>query len=302
MDSLEECGITYLTASSIAAFRDNPAWWCLKYLYGKSGDKTGRVALSIAIREGVKTWLQTGDEGLGEDATLDSFMMNVRDWNLLPNNNITKASDELKSSYDATLPTFGMAVKTLSEHDFDRNTSNFIGSNMPKSVWLDGIGTPFLSSPSLIFEHAVVELKTTKACPSSIRDRELSLLGLHARAWNRDVAVLYVTMKKAALYRPLPAMLDASLLFLGIDAMAIEVFLKTASSREHALAMSALNPQHYLWSDKSLAEAQLLLTLSKGKFHGFFPPQTNEFRTAPSRDASGHLLPHPGSWDAGDDL
>jgi len=283
MDSFDECGIRYLTPSSINAFRDNPAYWVMRFLYGVQTTSPAFIR-SIAVKAGVKSMLYERKLGHAEDRALETFQHRIgvsgMDWE----------DPGVQDEYDNVLPMFDLAVKALDGLGLIKMPT---AMDMPTHVWADGVTAPFLSSPDIVYEDCVVDLKPTKRCPSKLPFRDLAAMAIHSRA--REGVVIhniYATNKKYASYAPLPSQLDEAWADLVTDAFALQTFVFSAESREHALAMTPLNRDHFYWSDESLEKARSILKLTQERMHGLNNAAgTRRLRAPGTGDPFGDMLP-----------
>lgn len=282
MDSFDECGIRYITPSSINAYRANPAYWVMRYFYGEKSTSPAFIR-SIAVKAGVKALLYKRDMGRAEDVVLETYQHRIGAEKL------PWDDPGVQNEYDNCLPMFGGLVKALEALDLIKVPT---ATGLPISVWADGVTAPFLSSPDIVFDDCVVDLKPTKACPSKIPERDLVAMAIHSRARKTEVFNIYATGKRYAVHAGLPWQLDQAWLDLVIDAQALQTFVLSAESREHALAMTPLNRDHFYWSPESLDKARGVLKLTQERLHGLKDAAgTRRLREPGAGDLSGDLLP-----------
>jgi hypothetical protein len=287
MDGFDECGLNYLTASSVAAYRDNPAFWVMRYLFGAKPMNSAPLARTIAIKEACRHWLYQGDIGAAEDLVDDVFRMKCADYGL------DLDDPDTRSEHSSLLAQFLLTVQGFQQLEVGFEFGQLpIACDLAHSVWVDGLEAPFLSAPAFVFEEMVVELKPGKKCYYSVQERDQMRCAVHARVYpKRMQVVIYATHKRFECCPVLPGSLDLIWAEMAVDALALQTFIKSASSREHALAMLPINPSHFRWDQSMLIAAGKALALTKEKMDGLARTKTDEFRTTGTGDLSWDVLP-----------
>lgn len=291
MATFEECGIRYLTAASIQAFRENSALWVLRYLMGRSDFRSPAFARSLALGDGMKHTLHFDDVGGGEDVALDSYLSRIEGFG------IPRDDPKALAEQDAILPMLELAVKALQQ-----NLGGLfrpIASGLATSTFIRNFNTPFLSIPAFIWADVQLHIKYTHALPSKIKPKDLMAVAIDDHARSTRPAVLYVTMKKFAWYEPEPADIEYAIQCLTQDAQALQVFLGAVTTPEHALAMCPLNPEFYQWKPQLLSEARQILG---GVDYGALCAKDRRFSEGHTRDSHGGLLPDDRLGDAEDEF
>lgn len=284
MATFEEVGIRYLTAASVQAFREAPALWVLRYLFGKKDFRSPAFARSLALSDGMRQMLHHSNLGMGEDVALHSYVRMTDEWEL---NRDTDTG--ARNEHDNILPMFEVAVKALSANLGGLFRPN--SSGLATHTFIGDLSTPFLSVPTFTFDQLQMHIKYTNRCPSKPKPKDLMAMAIDSLARPRlGCAILYVTAKKAAWYEPRPEELVEAVMGLGFDARALEVFLAAVESPEHALAMTPLNPDFYQWKPELLSEARQILFNSVEKVNGIICAKVRG------------RLPESKSWDTHVDL
>lgn len=285
MNDFDECGIRYLTASSIDAYRDNPAAWVMRYLFGYQTG-SAELARTIAVRSAVKHWMYGMDLGKVEDK-LDEFFQVVCE-----DRGVDTQSPDARSEHSTLLALFSKTVQALQQLGVGVQVGKLpLAAGLPHSVWADGLDAPFLTAPAFVFQDFTLELKWGKRCYNSVQPRDLANLAVQSRAYpGKPQKIIYITHSRDALHVPLPGMLEAAWTALVIDAMALQTFIKTATSREHALAMVPVNPSQFRWDDHTLTKAGEILALTQEKLNGIARTKNVELRDAGAGDVPWDLL------------
>jgi hypothetical protein len=243
MASFEECGIKWLSASSISNYCANPAYWVVRYLIGERGRMVPAICRADAVYHGTKTWCFGADQRTAEDWALGEFEMNTQEMD----------PGERAKEHDAILPMLDETCKLFQAFGFRQAP---LTARVFNTVWLEGISASFVTKPDFEFPDCIVDLKTTHALPSSIREKDLINGALHMLRRGKPVFVCYATMKKAACYQLGRREAEEALVKLTLDAVALQNFVDRIESPEQALSMVPLNEKHFLWSPELLAVAR----------------------------------------------
>lgn len=251
MDTLDECGIKYLTASAIDQWRDSPAVWALKAFFGFQDYRSPAFARSMALKDGLRGAFNQLGRSASEDLALRVFQMKLGEWGIAP------ASPGALKEHDSILSMLDGAVKEFLERGLMVRP---MASGIANSHWVDDIEVPLLSVADFVFDTHQVKVVFTHRCPSAPRPRDLMGLAIDALVRSQQVAVLYVTMKKAAWYEPSPDDLAAALRDFVMEARNLQTFVHTIDSREHAMACLPLNSGHYRWTPALREKAISIIT------------------------------------------
>jgi hypothetical protein len=253
MATFDECGIHFLSASSVGNFTTNPAWWVVRYLRGVKPMPSPSLARATAIKAGVVAWMNGVSESRAEDVALERFNLEASEvaapfvpgWAL-------KAQKE----HDAILPMLNEIFKLFLEWGLRRKP---IASGIFNTVMLDGISVPFVTSPDIVLEDCVIDINTTHKMPSSdLSKKDIQLSALHMIHRNIPALRAYATMKRSAIVPIAGEDAAAALEELRRNALALETFLDRTQSPESALEALPLKPDHFLWDGRSLEAARKL--------------------------------------------
>lgn len=285
MNDFDECGIRYLTASSIDMYRDNPGAWVMRYLYGL---QTGSAALArtIAVRSAAKHWIYGESLGNVEDR-LDEFFQVV-----CADRGVDIHSPDARSEHSTLLALFTRTVQALQQLGVGHNVGKLpLAAGLPHSVWADGLEAPFLAAPAFVFQDFTLELKWGKRCYTDVQPRDLGNLAVQSRVYrDRPQKILYITHSKDSCPEIAPERLEAAWAALVVDALALQTFIKTATTREHALAMVPVNPSQFRWDGPTLTRAGEILALTQERLNGIARTENLQLRDPGAGDVLGDLL------------
>jgi len=295
MPTFDDVGIRYLTPASIMLFRECPAAWVLRHLFGKQKGGKPAFARSIAMKDGTKVLAYRGDFDEAVWVAQQSYARQLERMRIDP------GGEGPRSEQDAILPMLRETCKAFLEAGLDELP---IAADLVSSVWLSNdLTAPFLSVPHLIYPDVQIQVRYTHRCPTKIQPRHMMALAVDQRLREQAVGIIYVTTKKnSGLMLPRPGELEQAQADMEFDAMALQTFLGSVESREHALAMVPLNPDTYQWTPELLLEARLIIHNAKDHVDGIIRAKRAGISEGPSWDAHGNLLSDYRSGDAENDL
>ena len=293
MDGFEHCDIRYLTAASLQQWREAPALWALKHLFGIHSYKCSAVAKAIALKDGLRYCMHNQNERAGEDIALGVYERKLEEWG------IDLQSPSARSDHDSLLPSLQCHVQEIQRRGLLKKPLAFA---VAKHVWIEDIEVPFLSVVDFVFEEVQLKVKFGGRCPSTIQPRDIAAMSVDADVRFQRPAILYGTMKKVGWFEPDHMQLRSALQRLRAEAMALQTLLKTAESREQVLAMLPINHYHYQWRPDLLEAATAIVNTYQEKQRGLICTEGRGLPERPARIACGDLLPDSGSWDSEVDL
>lgn len=248
MASFEEAGLSFLSASSVDNYNANPAYWVTRYLLGVKNPVAPAVIRTAAIKAAVAHVMRGATLEEGEDLArrhFDQCRLDVAD----------ELAGGIPAEQDAILPMFHEVSKALQGVALGK----FIGPGVFNTVWLDGISVPFMSKPDLVFEECVVDVYPSNRLLSTPSDKHLANAALHKLHCGRDPIIVYATMKKRGVHYLTAVDCLKAVGRLRREAARIEELVTRIERPEDALGFLPLRPDHFLWSETSLAAAAVAL-------------------------------------------
>ena len=240
MNGFQRHGVSHLSASSLNTWRANPTVWALKYLEKIRDEYSPAAWRGKAVEDGLTAVLH-GRDGAGVAQT--AFEANA----------LGEASDEVEAERKLVAPMLAQAIKWSPP-------SPLLAAQLKIEHWFDGVPVPVVGYLDYVFEcGTIVDLKTTKACPSSPRNDHVRQVAIYRAARKAPGSVLYVTHAKHACYPIGDNEMQEALDGLRADALALERFLSVVDSAKDALHMLPLNTDDYRVSDAiKIAHHQIL--------------------------------------------
>lgn len=233
MNAFEKHNIRHLSTSSLNLFRTQPALWCLKYLSGFKDDAGAAAWRGSAVEAGLSHFLYKQEKPGAIEAAMSRFEVEAQG----------EASDEVQAERSNIMPMLDQAITAFGSLGLP------VAAQLKTEARFDGLDVPVIGYLDFLFDGLVVDLKTTKACPSEIKPdhaRQVSLY-LHSRDYKEKGRVLYVTAKKNAAYDVVNA--EVAVEAIRRDALALQRFLARVDSGKDALSILAPDTDHFMWSD-----------------------------------------------------
>lgn len=235
----EKHGIKHLSPSSLNLYGANAALWCGRYLLGWKDAFGPAASRGSAIEAGLDVWLFTrkGDEALAR--ARDEFL----------NLTMGEASDEHEAER-ANVDTM-LAQAMNATKDFPKP----VARQIKIEYYANGVEVPILGYVDYAFPDFDLDLKTTKALPSSVKPDHGRQVSVYQAARKKPQKLLYVTGKKHATYDLTDN--EAAVHLRDIDRLAnsIRHMLRKADDAHDAARMFPIIRDDFRWSDTTLTLA-----------------------------------------------
>lgn len=238
MDAFERHGIRWLSPSSLGMWRENPGLWGLKYLGGFKEDAGPAAWRGSAVEGGLNILWRDGSMAEALTAALGAFEANA----------MGEVSDDIDAERDLIKPMLETLANATRPH------GAIMAYQLKIEARLDDVPVPIIGYIDFAFEDGlIVDLKTTKACPSAIKPEHARQVALYMEARGSDYgSVLYATAKKWASF-PVENKEEA-VASIRRDALSLKRFLERFETPRSALGALPMNVDHYFWSDAAKAK------------------------------------------------
>jgi len=243
MNPFEKHGIKHLSPSSLNLYAANGSLWCGRYLLGWSDEFGPAAARGTAIEAGLDLWLF--DRSKAKEAELTA-LANFAD------RTGGLADDDHEAERANIVPMLKQAIAALADAPIP------IGRQFKIEYYANGIEVPLIGYCDYIFPDYILDLKTTKACPSSIKPDHGRQVALYSAARSLPSRILYVTAKKSAIYDHGAEDQAVALRDLERMARAVRHLLKHSETAEDAAKFFAPEPGDFRWSPKTIEAANQL--------------------------------------------
>lgn len=224
--SFQRFGIDHLSASSLNLWRASPGIFVLRYLAKIKDDGNAAMWRGSAVENGMAALLR--NQPLADAAIVahQAFDLNAKD--------NTEDADEER---ELIAPMLDQCSKWKAPSDLN-------ATQLKIEHWFDPVPIPVIGYLDFAFEEIDVDLKTTKACPSTPRSDHVRQVSIYRAARNKAGGLLYVTNKRHAYFDISDDAMNEALAELHADALSLNNFLARCDTREDALKSLPVD-----WSD-----------------------------------------------------
>lgn len=227
MSAFAKHGIEKLSPSSLNLWRALPSLWAMQYLGGYRSEDGPSAWRGKAVEDGMVAILRGSD---GEGHAMQTFEANA----------MGEASDEIEDERKRIAPMIGQVRKW-------QPAAPLIATQLKVEHWFDGVPLPVIGYLDFVFEDGhIVDLKTTKACPSAPkRDHARQVALYRAARSNAPGSLLYVTDKRHECYPVGDNLAAECLAEMRRDALTLEAFLDRVDSAQDALHILPFDTDHF---------------------------------------------------------
>lgn len=235
----EKHGITHLSPSSLNLYAANPCLWVGRYLAKWQDDFGPAAHRGSAVEGGLDVWLYERDAKMAEARAQRAFA------------ELTQGlADEEHEAERANLaPMLSQAIIALKDYPVP------VARQLKVEYWANGVEVPLIGYVDYLWEDFGLDLKTTKACPSSIKADHGRQVAMYANAKDRPFKILYVTGKKFSCYDLGAEEQAAHLRDLDRQARAIRHLLAKSDNAEDAARFFAPEFSDFRWGPKTMEAA-----------------------------------------------
>lgn len=238
----ERFNMKHLSPSSLNMYAVNPCLWVGKYLFGWKDDMGPAAFRGTAIEAGLDHWLYQRHPDNALTVALNQFARLTEG----------EASDEHEAERANIEPMLQQAIAALKEYPVP------VARQIKAEHWVDGVEVPIIGYIDYLFDDHGLDLKTTKACPSSIKADHGRQVALYSKAKERPFSLLYVTAKKSAIYPLSQEDADMHLRDLERQARAVRHLLAKSETPRDAANYFAPDFSDFRWSEKTIESANQL--------------------------------------------
>lgn len=235
----ERFNITHLSPSSLNLYAANPCLWVGRYLSKWADDMGPAGHRGSSVESGLDHWLYERNSARAAIVAGNRFAELTGG----------QCDEEHEAERANLVPMLTQATLALKDYPPP------VARQIKVEHWSNGIEVPIIGYCDYIFEDFGLDLKTTKACPSSIKADHGRQVALYAEAKKRPFKILYVTGKKFALYEMSAEEQAGHLRDLERQARAVRHLLSKSESPEDAARFFAPEFSDFRWSPKLEAVA-----------------------------------------------
>lgn len=174
----------HFSPSHLNLYSESPAKWALCYLH-KVRDESPAMWRGTAVEAGIVAYLRLRDLDEAIRSALERFEL--------------EAQGEVTPEIEKELAVIPGMVEQGSIALADRPFPD--ATQLKVEHWFDGIEIPILGYVDAIWAETGLEIKTTNAMPSELRESHARQAGFYSICKKRPFDVLYVTPKKHQIFR-----------------------------------------------------------------------------------------------------
>lgn len=217
-DPFKRFGIAHLSPSSLNCWRSAPGVWALRYLAKVRDDGNAAMWRGTAVEAGLAAILRGANLEKAQAAAMQSFDMNCQG----------ETSEDIDAEQELIGP-------MLEQCQLWKPPADFAASQLKVEHWFEHVPIPVVGYLDFAFDGIDIDLKTTKACPSSPRPDHVRQVSLYRAARSKNGGLLYVTGKKHAYFPIDDDMMARGLSDLESDALSLMNFLARCDSRRDVI-------------------------------------------------------------------
>jgi hypothetical protein len=234
-------GIEHLSPSSLNCWRAAPGIWTLRYLARIKDDGNAAMWRGSAVENGLAAFLRGTDIESAISVAHQAFSLNCQG----------TLTDENALEHSLIAPMMRQCETWKPPADLN-------ATQLRVEYSFEAIPVPIIGYLDFAFDGIDVDLKTTKAIPSTPRPDHVRQVALYRAARNRSGGLLYVSAKRAAYYQVDDDAMDRALNDLHSDALSLMSFLSHFDNARDAVRALPMDRSSYLFPTKPIP-ADLLM-------------------------------------------
>lgn len=234
-DPFKRHGIEHLSPSALNCWRAAPGVWALRYLGKLKDDGNAAMWRGTAVENGMAAILRGADMPTGLSAALQSFDLNAQG----------EIAEEISEERELIAPMLKQCLLWQAPSPLN-------ASQLKVEHWFEDVPIPVVGYLDFAFEGIDVDLKTTKACPSSPRSDHVRQVALYRVARKRAGGILYVTGKRQQYFDVDSHSMEAALNDLHADALSLMSFLSRVDSAREAIQSLPMDRSHFMFPTKPI--------------------------------------------------
>jgi hypothetical protein len=241
MNPFQRHGITHLSPSSLALYKQEPAFWCGRYLLGWKDEGGPKMWVGNAVEAGLHAFLHGHEVEACRQIARDNFeqkALGIRD-------------DEHDAAREEVPLMLTQAITIMAK---DKDSKPLY--QIKCQHFVDGLEVPIVGFLDWAFPDGILDLKTTRALPSKPKADHAAQVGFYCKSRNVDSgSLLYVTTKKGALYNLSPEDIEKGYQSLIVAARAVQTLLRNAPTKQDAARTFAPDFESFYWSEQTVKQA-----------------------------------------------
>lgn len=245
MNPLARYNINHLSPSSLNLWRNAPGIWALRYLAKIRDDGNAAMWRGTAVENGLAAYLRGVDIETACLVAHQGFELNCQG----------EVSDDIEAERELISPMVRQCQNWTPPGDLN-------ATQLKVEHYLEDVPIPVIGYLDFSFEGIDIDLKTTKACPSTPRPDHVRQVSLYRAARGRQGGLLYVTGKRHAYFPIDDDMMERALGDMQADALSLVHFLTRCTGPQDAIRSLPMDRDHFQFpKTKSQVPLAELLTV-----------------------------------------
>ena len=244
MNSFQRFGISHLSPSALNLWVSAPGLYALRYIAKIKDNGSPAMWRGTAVENGFAALLRGARLDIANAVAHQSFGLNSKDYQ--------EIDGDLTAEHDLITPMVAECVKWKPPCDLN-------ATQIKVEYYFDPIPVPVIGYVDLAFEGHDIDLKTTKAIPSTPRPEHARQVSLYRAARNRTGGLLYVSAKRHLYHEVTDDMMNDALAELQAAALSLNNFLARCDCKEDALKSLPTDYGHYAAPKTKIPPAEILL-------------------------------------------
>lgn len=247
--AIEKHGRSYVSYSEVMMFRTDPARWLMGYPMGIKGSTNANMARGNAVEKAIEF-------GLTEEFAdvEDAIELAIKEFNRETALVVSKEDRDKQREDIAGYVRVG--IEAMGKYGVPSSTQNKLKIELP-DLPVPVIGFDDFQFDTGGVKHSI-DLKTTKQCPSSIRENHKVQGAVYATALpEHQIKFCYVTPKKSAIYEVTHAEAKVLMIDFVKAVQAMDKFLSISDDVKELASFFAPSYSSFYWDDPMIrAEAK----------------------------------------------
>lgn len=234
-DPFSRHGIKHLSPSALNTWRASPGIWALRYLGNIKDDGNAAMWRGSAVENGLAAIFRGAKLEEAIDIAEQAFDLNAQG----------EIAEEISAERDLIAPMLKQCLHWTPP-------SAFNAAQLKVEHYFEGLSVPVIGYLDFAFDGIDVDLKTTKACPSSPRSDHVRQVALYRVARRRHGGILYVTGKRHQYFEIDSQMMENALNELHADALSLMSFLARFQTAREAIQCLPMDRSHFMFPTKPI--------------------------------------------------
>lgn len=244
MNSFHRFDIEHLSPSALNLWVSAPGLYALRYIAKIKDSGSPAMWRGTAVENGLAALLHGTGITTAMSMAHQSFDLNSKDYQ--------EIDGDASVERNLIAPMLTECLKWKAPSDLN-------ATQIKVEYYFDPIPVPVIGFIDLAFEGHDIDLKTTKAIPSTPRADHIRQVSLYRAARNRTGGLLYVSAKRHLYHEVTDDMMNDALADLQAAALSLNNFLARMENKEDALRSLPIDHSHYAAPKTKIPLSEILM-------------------------------------------